>query len=295
MNVLLTGASGFIGNHLASALRAAGYVVIAALRETEAGTAAVQADFTRDLSARDWLPKLAGIDAVINAVGILREHGAQTFERIHKRAPQALFTACVAAGVRRIVQISALGAHRGTSRYFLSKRAADDYLATLPLEWTIVRPAVVFGPGGSSARMFARLAQLPLVPLPGRGEQRLQPIHIDDLTEALVRALAEPACNRVRIDLMGPQSFTLRELFCALRRTMQMGPPHFLPVPMPLVRTGARVAGLIPLSPLDAETLAMLEAGMTGDPTPTCQLLGRPPRSINEWRVAKNPPRSARS
>jgi uncharacterized protein YbjT (DUF2867 family) len=281
MNVLLTGASGFIGGHLASALRAAGYVVIAARRDMDAETAAVQADFTRDLSARDWMPKLAGIDAVINAVGILREHGAQTFERIHKRAPQALFTACVAAGVRRIVQISALGADRGTSRYFLSKRAADDYLATLPLEWTIVRPAMVFGPGGSGARMFAALARLPVVPLPGHGDQRMQPIHIDDLTDAIVRVLAEPACNRVRIDLMGPQPFTLRELVAEMRGRQ----PWFLPVPISLVRAGARVAGL-------RETLAMLEAGTTGDPSPTCRLLGRAPRPISEWRSEKNLPRA---
>ena len=140
MNVLLTGASGFIGGHLARALRAAGHLVIETRRDAGAVTSAVQADFTRDLSARDWLPKLVGVDAVINAVGILREHGQQSFECIHKRAPQALFTSCVAAGVRRIVQISALGADRGMTRYFLSKRAADDYLATLPLEWTIVRP-----------------------------------------------------------------------------------------------------------------------------------------------------------
>ncbi len=288
MNVLLTGASGFIGRHLAGALRAAGYVVIAARRQIDAGTADVQADFTRDLSARDWLPKLAGIDAVINAVGILREHGAQTFERIHKRAPQALFTACVAAGVRRIVQISALGADRGTTRYFLSKRAADDYLATLPLEWTIVRPAMVFGPGGSSARMLAALARLPVVPLPGHGEQRLQPIHIDDLTDAIVRVLAEPAFNHVRIDLLGPQPYTLRGLLSTLRTSMRMGPPRFLPVPMLLVRTGACVAGLIPQSPLDSETLAMLEAGTIGDPTPTCRLLGRAPRPISEWGVERN-------
>ncbi len=196
MNVLLTGASGFIGSHLARALRTAGYVVIEARRDIGDFTAAVPVDFTRDLSARDWLPRLAGVDAVINAVGILRQHGEQTFERIHKRAPQALFTACVAAGVRRVVQISALGADRGVTRYFLSKRAADDYLATLPLEWTIVRPAMVFGPGGSSARLFEMLAHLPLVPLPGRGEQRLQPIHIDDLTEA---AGAHPRRERRRV------------------------------------------------------------------------------------------------
>jgi uncharacterized protein YbjT (DUF2867 family) len=197
MNVLLTGASGFIGGHLAGALRAAAHVVIETRRDLGDATSAVQGDFARDLSARDWLPKLAGLDAVINAVGILREHGPQSFECIHKRAPQALFTSCVAAGVRRVVQISALGSNRSMSRYFLSKRAADDYLATLPLEWTIVRPAMVFGSGGSSARLFATLAHLPLVPRPGRGEQRLQPIHIDDLTEAVVRILGD-GWKRVR-------------------------------------------------------------------------------------------------
>jgi uncharacterized protein YbjT (DUF2867 family) len=277
MNVLLTGASGFIGSHLARALRAAEYVVIESRRGVDGGTAAVRADFTRDLTVRDWLPKLVGVDAVINSVGIVREHGAQTFENIHKRAPQALFTACVAAGVRRIVQISALGADRGMTRYFLSKRAADDYLATLPLEWTIVRPALVFGPGASNARLFTRLAQLPLVPLPGRGEQRVQPLHIDDLTEALVHLLADAATHRSRIDLVGPQSFSLRELLIGLRATQRMSPARFLRVPMSIVRAAAHVAA----SPVDSETLALLEAGERGDPATIRQLLGRPPRSVD--------------
>ena len=85
MNVLLTGASGFIGSHVARALRAAEYVVIETRRSVDDGTASVRADFTRDLSVRHWLPKLAGIDAVINAVGIIREHGAQTFESLRGR------------------------------------------------------------------------------------------------------------------------------------------------------------------------------------------------------------------
>jgi uncharacterized protein YbjT (DUF2867 family) len=280
MNVLLTGASGFIGSHLARALRAAGYIVIEARRDIDGATAAVQVDFTRDLSTRDWMPRLAGVDAVINAVGILREHGNQTFDRIHKRAPQALFTACVAASVRRIVQISALGADRGVTRYFLSKRAADDYLATLPLDWTIVRPAMVFGPGGSSARLLETLAHLPVVPLPGRGEQRVQPIHIDDLTEAVVRILGESQTSRTRIELVGPQSLTLRELLAALRAAKHLGPARFLPIPMPLVRVGARVAGVSAMSPLDRDTLSMLEAGTRGDPAAIRLLLGREPRPV---------------
>lgn len=272
MNVLLTGASGFIGSHLADALRSAGHVVIEARRDADAAPSALQADFTRDLSARDWLPKLVGIDAVVNAVGILREHGQQSFECIHKRAPQALFTSCIAAGVRRVVQISALGADRGVTRYFLSKRAADDYLATLPLEWTVVRPSLIFGPGGSSARLFSMLAHLPLTPLPGRGEQRLQPIHIDDLTEAVVRILGDAATHRTRIELVGPQLLTLRELLASLRASMHLGPPRFVSIPMPLVRVGARVAGV--------STLSMLEAGTKGDPAATRWLLGREPRSV---------------
>lgn len=268
MNVLLTGASGFIGSHLARALRAAEYVVIETRRDVADGTASVRADFTRDLSVRDWLPKLAGIDAVINAVGILREHGTQTFESIHKRAPQALFTACVAAGVRRIVQISALGADRGMTRFFLSKRAADDYLATLPLGWTIVRPAMVFGAGGSSARLFAKLARLPIVPVPGRGEQRVQPLHIDDLTEAVVHLLGDESTYRSRVELVGPQSFSLRELLAGLRAAKHLRPPRFLQVPMPLMRA------------VDSETLAMLEAGARGDPATIRHLLGRPPRPV---------------
>jgi uncharacterized protein YbjT (DUF2867 family) len=280
MNVLLTGGSGFVGSHLARALRAADYVVIETRRDVDGRTAAVRADFTRDLTVRDWLPKLVGIDAVINAVGIVREHGSQTFENIHKRAPQALFTACVAAGVRRVVQISALGADRGMTRYFLSKRAADDYLATLPLEWTIVRPALVFGPGASSARLFTKLAQLPVVPLPGRGEQRVQPLHIDDLTEALVHLLADASTHRARVELVGPQSFSLRELLVGLRTTGRMNPPRFLSVPMPFMRVAANVAALRPISPLDNEILALLESGMRGDPATIRHLLGRPLRTI---------------
>ena len=280
MNVLVTGASGFIGCHLAAALRAAGHTVIEVRRDAAGDAKAVQADFTRDLSARDWLPKLAGVDAVINAVGILREHGQQTFECIHKRAPQALFTSCVAAGIQRVVQISALGADRGMTRYFLSKRAADDYLATLPLQWTIVRPAMVFGSGGSSARLFAMLAHLPLVPLPGRGEQRLQPIHIDDLTEAVVRILGDAQTHRTRVELVGPQLLTLRELLASLRTAMHLGPARFVQIPMSLVRVGARVAGVSTMSPLDSETLSMLEAGTNGDPAATRWLLGREPRAV---------------
>lgn len=280
MNVLLTGANGFIGTHLALALSAAGHVVIEARREVDGASGVVQADFTRDLHARSWLPKLAGIDAVINAVGIIREHGDQTFDRIHKRAPQALFAACVAAGVRRVVQISALGAEHGVTPYFMSKRAADDYLATLPLEWTIVRPGLVYGAAGASARLITMLASLPVIPVPGRGEQRVQPIHIEDLTEAIVSLLADNELSRSRIALVGPEALSLRQFLAQLRAAMGLRPARFVGIPMPLMRAGARIAELSRHSSLDRATLSMLEAGNTGDSATTHFLLHRPPRPV---------------
>jgi uncharacterized protein YbjT (DUF2867 family) len=124
------------------------------------------------------------------------------------------------------------------------------------------------------------LAHLPLVPLPGRGEQRLQPIHIDDLTEAVVRILGDTSTHRMRVELVGPQTLTLRELLESLRAAMHLGPARFVPIPMPLVRAGARVASVSAISPLDSETLSMLEAGTSGDPAVTRWLLGREPRSV---------------
>ncbi|HEY6644843.1 NAD-dependent epimerase/dehydratase family protein [Povalibacter sp.] len=122
MNVLVTGATGSIGSHLARALVLAGHTVIAAQRQPSQVHSYTPADFARDHESAVWLPRLRGIDAVINAVGIIRETGSQRFADLHTPAPRALFDACVTAGVTRVLQISALGASDGTTGYFTSKR-----------------------------------------------------------------------------------------------------------------------------------------------------------------------------
>nr|MBO2488882.1 short chain dehydrogenase [Gammaproteobacteria bacterium] len=291
MRILLTGATGFIGRHLAVALRAAGHEVIEARRVVTDREGKVQADFARDLRPDDWLPKLAGIECVINAVGILRQRGAQTFERIHTTAPCALFEACVRAGVARVVQISALGAETGRSAYFSSKHAADEFLVQLPLDWTIVQPSVVFGPGGSSARLFTMLASLPLIPVPGQGRQPIQPVHIDDLTACIVALLADEHSMRKKIPIVGRQPLLLREFLSELRISLGLRRTLIVPVPMWLMRIGAAVAQWLPRSLLDRDTLVMLEAGNTADPTMTSQLLGREPRHVGHFVAA--PYRSA--
>lgn len=285
MVVLLTGASGFIGRHLADALAAARHRVICAVRHMPAHGDPrfdyVQADFTRDFHADDWLPRLKGVDVVINAVGIIREHGAQTFPAIHERAPCALFAACSQAGIGLVIQVSALGADsQAQSRYHLSKRHADDFLRGLPLRSVIVQPSLVFGTGGRSARLFAMLASLPLTPLPGNGGQQVQPVHVDDVVAAVLASLHEPLHRRSELTLVGPEPVSLRGFLALLRAAVGLPKARFLPVPMPLVRTAARAGSILPGMLLDEETLGMLERGNTASAQEIAALLGRPPRAI---------------
>jgi len=115
----VTGAEGFIGRHIVAALRAAGHTVIAGIRRPVYPDS-IACDFSRDLIPDAWISRLAGIDVVVNAVGILRESHANTFERVHISGPKALFEACQRVALRRVIQISALGSPEA-GEYLASK------------------------------------------------------------------------------------------------------------------------------------------------------------------------------
>ena len=195
MRVLVTGASGFIGRAVVQALLHQGDEVVCAARRPQclAGAEALPVDLARVPPVNWWLARLAGVDAVVNAVGILREHGEQTFRALHTEAPIELFTACALAGVPVVVQISALGADESAqSRYHLSKKAADDLLRGLPLRAAIVQPSLVYGEAGASARLFNQLAVMPVLALPQRGDMPVQPVHSDDVVAGILALLQSP-------------------------------------------------------------------------------------------------------
>jgi len=286
MRVFIVGASGFLGRCLLAALEDAGHDVLCGVRDTARSPCArcVTVDFTRDHRIEDWLPRLEGIHAVINCVGILREHGGQTFSALHEEAPRALFAACAQAGVDKVIQISALGADEGArSRYHLSKRRADEFLVSLPVAWTIVRPSLVFGLGGASARLFTALATLPVIPLPGDGEQKVQPIHIDDLTAALVTVVERDDFLRRHLDAVGPRAITFRDWIATLRT--QLGLPHarFIAIPWRLVRAGTEMLSKIPGVLFDVEALDMLQRGNIAPPDAITRALGRPLRPLEQF------------
>lgn len=281
MRVLLTGATGFIGRAVAQALRARGHAVVPVQRRPGAGGAeVVQADFAQ-VPARDWwVPRLAGIDAVVNAVGILRETPGQRFEALHHQAPAELFRACAQAGVRCVVQVSALGADdTARSAYHRSKKAADDVLRALPLAGAVVQPSLVYGPGGSSAALFDKLAVAPLLPFPQGGRMRVQPVHLDDLVAGIVRLLEAPPARIATLAFAGPQPLALRDYLADLREAL--GEPRrqwVLPLPAALFRLGAGLAGRVPGSMLDRETADMLLAGNAAQANGLPALLPHPPR-----------------
>jgi uncharacterized protein YbjT (DUF2867 family) len=302
MRILLTGATGFIGQHLLHALLAEGHDVVCAVRHPERrGTlpdhprlTAIHADFAHDTDKSAWLARLSGVEAVINTVGIFRERGPQTFENLHTRTPRALFAACAESDdVHMVVQLSALGAdEQADTAYHLSKKAADDYLATLPVRAVIVQPSLVYGPDGASARVFKAMASLPFVLRLGDAPQPVQPIHVDDVVAAIVTLLrqrlyadkADGATVR-RIALVGPQALPFVDYLATLRRALGMNRLRVLPLPGSVARLLARVGGWLPGALLDPDALRMLDRGNAADPGPTLRLLGRPPRAIASFIV----------
>ena len=289
MRVLVTGATGFIGRALIAALLRAGHAVVCAARHPPAATGErtrcepLAVDFAGLPGPDWWLPRLRGVDAVVNAVGILRERRGQTFQALHEQAPIALFEGCARAGVPYVVQISALGADAGAqSRYHLTKRAADEALRQLPLRSTIVQPSLVYGAGGASASMFNGMATLPLLALPRGGAMQVQPVHVDDVVAGVLAALDAPPPRTATIAFVGPESMTLRAFLAALRQQLGLrGPLRVVAMPERLFRWGASVAGRVPGSFLDSETAGMLLRGNAAPAAPFAQLLGRSPRPVS--------------
>jgi uncharacterized protein YbjT (DUF2867 family) len=296
MRILLTGASGFIGQHLLQALLAEGHEVVCAVRKVKPSNDArlsfIHADFTHDTDKSVWLARLSGIDAVINTVGIFRESGAQTFDKLHVQTPRALFAACAEShDVHMVVQLSALGADaQADTPYHLSKKAADDYLAALPVRAAIVQPSLVYGSDGTSARVFKALASMPFAVRFGDAPQLVQPIHVDDVVAAIVALLrrrlyldqdgAAPAGTAQRIALVGPEALPFTDYLAALRGAMRMNRLRVLRLPGSIARGLARIGRWLPGGLLDPEALRMLDRGNTDDPGPTLRLLGRPARPI---------------
>ncbi|MDD5056793.1 MAG: NAD-dependent epimerase/dehydratase family protein [Sideroxydans sp.] len=282
MKILVCGASGFVGRHLTQDLRKAGHSVIRAVRKPrEPDDMAV--DFRNDNNQEIWLPRLKGIDVVINAVGLLRDSSSNPMQILHTETPVALFAACAEAGVQRVVHLSALGVDSGVDvPYFSTRLVTEAVLKKMPdsVRWLCLRPSVIYGEDGASAQMFRQMAKLPVQVLPMGGVQTLQPVHIDDICEAVARWLGDANAASQTVAAVGAEATTMRGMLDSYRAQMKRGNAWHFALPSTLVRLIALAGDYIPSSPMCSDPYAMLAAGNTASPSGFAKLLGREPRSF---------------
>ena len=289
MRVLVLGASGFIGAHLVAALRADGHEVVCGVRAPGrdlrlAGLEQVPVSYSAPRTIEQWRPHLARVDAVVNAVGILRESRRERFAVVHRDAPLALARACVALGVRRFVQVSALGDPRDGA-FVASKHELDRALAELDLDWVVLRPGFTYATHGSygGSSLLRALAGLPLLPLPAGGTQRVQPLAMADLCAATLAAVTRPEPVRQVLELAGPEAMTLRDYVARWRAWLGFRPARTLALPRALVGIGASLGERVGSGPVGRTLWRMLERGQTAAPDalPRAEaLLGWKPRTL---------------
>jgi len=253
--VCIIGGSGFIGRSLAQRLGMHGFQVTIPTRKLARQQPSMIVQPWVDLrESRLDDPEaiqqlIAGHDAVINMVGIL--HGSrQDFERAHTELSARIVAACRQAGIQRLLQVSALGSSaQSPSDYQQSKAAAEQFVMRSSLDWTVLRPSVVFGRGDRFLTLFAQLCrQLLLIPLAGANCQ-FQPIWVEDVAQAIEAALCNPASIGQTLELAGPTRYTLRQLVEYVGQ-LSGHPRRVIALPQPLALLQATLMECLPGAPL---------------------------------------------
>ena len=254
--VTVIGGSGFVGSQAVRALVQRGWRVRVAVRRPNlaigirpAGDVGqiqfMRCDVTR---AEDVAEAVRGADVVVNLVGILHEAGARNFQAMHVDAARGLAQAAKAAGVRRFVQVSAIGADADApSAYSRTKAAGEAAVRQVFPDAVILRPSVVFGPGDDFLNRFADLSTFsPFLPLIGGGRTRFQPVWVGDVGAAVDVAASEPFAAGRTYELGGPGVMTFEDVLkLVLRETGRSR--ALLPLPFPVARLIGSVAELTAL------------------------------------------------
>jgi len=263
MKVFVAGGTGFVGGHLVRELRRNGHTVVLlthnVARGPEPGIEIARGDVADPVSvgAAVW-----GCDAVINLVGIIREFPSKgvTFDRLHVLATRNVVDAAREGGIRRYLQMSALGTRpEAVSAYHRTKYAAEEYVRASGLDWTIFRPSLIYGPKDAFVNMLAdQIRKFPVIPVIGDGSYRMQPIHADDVARCFVRSLAMPETVGQTYELCGPDRFTFREMLNVVARTLGKSSVTTVSSPVGLMKSVVPFLQKIPAFPLTSDQLQML-------------------------------------
>lgn len=268
-NVCILGGSGFIGQQIAARLVSAGRTVTVVTRRVRGGGPLSVLPTVRlvdaDVHDEEALAAvLEGNDAVINLIGILNESRRANFRTVHVELPRKVAQACRRVGIRRLLHMSSLRADAGNapSRYLRSKGEGEAALRVhsgKDVAFTIFQPSVVFGPGDSFINRFADLLRVMPIAFPlACPYARFQPVAVDDVAAAFLRALDEPATSGQRYTLCGPRVYTLRELVCLIRDELELR-RWVVGLPDPLARLQGAVMQWLPGAPFSLDNFHSMQ------------------------------------
>lgn len=260
------GGSGFVGRYVVQQLAALGHRVRVAVRHPN------QALFLKPMGAVGQVVPVAasvlneasiaraveGADGVVNLVGILHESGKQKFDSVQSDGAERCARLSKAAGVKRFVQLSAIGADAQSDvDYARTKGEGEDAAMTAFPEATVLRPSIVFGAEDGFLNRFADIARKsPLMPLIC-GDTKFQPVYVDDVAQAIVAALTKNGFAGQTYELGGPRTYSFKEILSYIMdETMNKRP--FLPIPTAIAEIQGAVMSILPNPPLTKGQVKML-------------------------------------
>jgi uncharacterized protein YbjT (DUF2867 family) len=263
--IFIAGATGFVGGHLVEDLIAKGFRLKCLVRSDRAaealssrGVKIVRGDITEPESLKDILQPE---DSVIHLVGIIEEKGRATFQAVHVDGTANLVAEAAKAGVRHFFYQSALGADRGSwSGYLRTKAEAEQIVAQSGLSFTIFRPSLIIGPWDGFTKKLTEMIRLsPVLPIPGEGRSKFQPVYIKDWIRCVETVLEAPERFRSTYDIGGPEQLTYVEIVAALAAAMGRSKPVFK-IPMGLMKISASLlATVLSSPPVTGDQLRLLE------------------------------------
>jgi NADH dehydrogenase len=263
MKIFISGGSGFVGGHICRELLSSGHSLKLLAHSSRpadvTGLESVQGDVT---SAADCIKAAAGCDAVVNLVGIIREFPERgvTFERLHIEATRNMVEAARRSGIKRYLQMSALGSRQGAvSGYHQSKYAAEELVVASGLDYTIFRPSLIFGPKDAFVNMLAGfIRNSPIVPVIGDGKYRMQPISADDVARCFAIALKKPETIGKGYNICGPDRLNYLEIVDAVAKALGR---HFvlkMKNPLLLMQLITPILEKFPFYPVTSDQITML-------------------------------------
>lgn len=291
-NILIVGATGFIGRHLCAELVRYGHKICAGVRDPEVfhrrcpGHKALAIDLNLMLKPENWQPLLVDIDVVINAAGVLQSSPGQDANKIHTLSIKALIEACKVRQVQHFVQISAVSASPDIdTEYATSKRDADQFLMEQKFNWHLLRPSLVYHTGSYGGTSVLRgLAAFPFfTPVIGDGNYVFQPITATDLSKTVVRCLEGQIAPCQSIDVVGPETLTLAEILRITRQWLNLSPVPLLPIPLTFVQFVAKLGDWTQAGPMRSTALKHLVFGNVSDPVKFQQQAGFRPQSMQAF------------